>query len=113
MIEQGREAVVEIAIARAKDGVSKEEVMATVEGVSEWAKRQPGFISRDLTYSQQDDTWIDVIWWESLDAAEAAAQAAMTSDACAPMFAVIDLEKTQLLHGERVASARVSENEAA
>lgn len=113
MIEQGREAVVEIAIARAKEGVTKEELMATVEAVSQWAKRQPGFISRDLTYSETDAMWIDVIWWESLEAAEAAAQAAMTSDACAPMFAVIDLENTQLLHGKRVASAHVSENEAA
>ena len=113
MGQQRRQAVVEIAIARAREGVTREEVMATVEAVSEWAQHQPGFISRDLTYSDKDDTWIDVIWWESLEAAEAAAQAAMASDACAPMFAVIDLENTQLLHGERVASARISENEAA
>jgi hypothetical protein len=97
--------VVEIAIFRAKEGVTREQLLSTVDAVSEWAKRQPGFISRDLTYSSEDDSWIDVIWWEHSEAAHAAAEAAMTSESCAPMFAMIDLEGTQMLHGERVVSA--------
>jgi hypothetical protein len=46
-----------------------------------------------------------VIWWEGADAAHAAAEAAMTSESCAPMFGLIDLEGTQMIHGERVAVA--------
>ena len=93
--------VVEIAIFKTKDGVSREQLLGTVDAVSEWAKAQPGFISRDLTYAADSDTWIDVVWWESLDAAHTAAEASMTSESCAPMFAAIDLEGTQMLHGER------------
>ena len=97
--ESGR--VVEIAIFKLQEGSTREQLLATVDAVSEWAKNRPGFVSRDLTYSAETDSWIDVIWWESLDAAHSAAEAAMTSEACAPMFAVIDLEGTQMIHGHR------------
>jgi hypothetical protein len=70
-------------------------------------------LSRDLTYSGDQDSWIDVIWWESVDAAHRAAEVAMTSEACAPMFALIDLEGIQMLHGERMARAVAREADAA
>ena len=94
--------VVEIAIFQTKEGVTHEQLLATVDPVSEWVRNQPGFISRDLTYSAEGDNWIDVIWWESLEAATTAAEVAMTSESCAPMFGAIDLQGTQMLHGERV-----------
>ncbi|HEV2757660.1 MAG TPA: hypothetical protein VG318_18015 [Actinomycetota bacterium] len=94
--------VVEIAIFKTKEGVTRDQLLATAGAVSEWATAQPGFVSRDLTYSADTDTWIDVVYWDSLDAAHAAAEAATTSESCAPMFAAIDLEGTQMLHGERI-----------
>lgn len=102
MDEQGR--VVELAIFKLKEGVGRDQLMATVDAVTEWAKRQPGFVSRDLTYSAESDTWVDVVWWESIESAHAASEAAMTSESCAPMFGLIDLEGTQMIHGERVAA---------
>ena len=92
-------AVVEIATFKTKEGVTREQLLDTVDAVSKWAQEQPGFISRDLAYSEDSDTCIDVVWWESLDAARTAADASMTSASCAPMFAAIDLEGTQMLHG--------------
>jgi hypothetical protein len=94
--------VVELAIFKAKEGVTRGQLLGTVDAVSEWAKQQPGFVSRDLTYSADNDTWIDVVWWDSMDSAHKAAEVAMTSESCAPMFSLIDLEGTQMLHGERV-----------
>jgi hypothetical protein len=102
MQESSHTHVVEIALFKTKEGVTPEQLLQTVDPVSEWAKRQPGFISRDLTYSAESGTWIDVVWWESLDAAHGAAEASMTSESCAPMFGLIDLEGTQMLHGERM-----------
>ena len=110
-VEDGH--VVEIAIFKLKDGVAREQLLSTVDAVSEWAKRQPGFLSRNLTYSSDDDSWIDVVWWESLDAAHAAAEVAMTSESCAPMFALLDLDAIQMLHGERVVRAVAQEADAA
>lgn len=94
--------VVELAIFKLKPGVGREQLLATVDPVSEWARTQPGFISRDLTYSEDSDTWIDVVWWASLEDAHAASEAALSSESCAPMFSLIDLEGTQMIHGEQV-----------
>ncbi|MDQ4124052.1 MAG: hypothetical protein M3134_00435 [Actinomycetota bacterium] len=108
-METRTDPVVELAIFKTNEGVTREELLATVEPVSEWARKQPGFISRDLTYASDTNTWIDVIWWESLDAAHAAAEAAMTSESCGPMFALIDMQATQMIHGERVIPTVASE----
>jgi hypothetical protein len=105
--------VVEMAIFKLRDGVTRDQLLRTVEPVSEWAMRQPGFISRDLTYSSDSDTWIDVLWWESLEAAHTAAEVALTSESCAPMFELIDMEAAQMLHGERVVPSVVRGAEAA
>ena len=94
--------VVELAIFKVKEGISSDQLLGTVDAVSEWARSQAGFISRNLTYSAESDTWIDVIWWENLDAAHAASEAAMTSESCAPMFELIDLEGTQMIHGTKM-----------
>jgi hypothetical protein len=104
-VQQDRhEGVVEIAIFKLKAGVGRDELLATVDGVSAWAQEQSGFISRDLTYVSEGDKWVDVIWWASLDDATAAMDASMTSESCAPMFAVIDMESTEMIHGESVTS---------
>ena len=105
--------VVELAIFKVKEGVTREQLLETTDAVSEWARRQPGFVSRDLTFSSEDDTWIDVVWWESMDAAHKAAEQAMTSESCAPMFSLIDLEGTQMIHGERVVRTMAREADAA
>jgi hypothetical protein len=81
------------------DGVSRERFLGTVDDVSRWIARQPGFISRELVYDGDGDRWIDVVWWKSMAEAQAAAELAMSSDSCAPMFALIDMESTLMLHG--------------
>lgn len=104
---------VELAIFKVKPGVGRDELLATVGPVSEWVKGQPGFISRDLTYSEETDTWIDVLWWESLEDAHAAAEAALASESCAAMFGLIDLEGTQMIHGVKVIASVARDAEAA
>jgi heme-degrading monooxygenase HmoA len=91
--------VLELVVFRLKEGATREQLLGTVEAVSEWAEAQPGFISRDLCYSSDDDRWIDVVYWRTLDDAVAAATAAESSEACAPMFELIDLESMLFLHG--------------
>jgi len=58
-----------------------------------------GFISRDLSYSAEQDKWIEVVYWASLHDAEAAAKASESSEQCAPMFALIDMQSALYLHG--------------
>lgn len=95
----GPEKVLELVVFKLGDGVSREQLLGTVDEVSRWAGRQPGFISRELAYDEKGDRWIDVVWWKSMAEAQAAAELAMTSESCAPMFALIDTESTLMLHG--------------
>jgi hypothetical protein len=93
--------VLELVVFKLNDGSSREQFLAANDAVSSWIARQPGFISRDLSYDAEGDRWIDVIWWESLENAGAAAELALSSDSCTPMFALIDMESMLMLHGEQ------------
>jgi hypothetical protein len=92
--------ILELVVFKLKEGATREAFLGTVGAVSAWAKTQPGFVSRDLCYSAADDRWIEVVWWDTLHHAEAAADAAMSSASCAPMFRLIDMESMLFLHGQ-------------
>ena len=92
--------VLELVVYKLNEGVSREQFLGTNDAVSSWISRQPGFISRDLAYDAEGDRWIDVIWWETMENAGAAAELSQTSESCAPMFAQIDMESALMVHGE-------------
>ena len=91
--------VLELVVYKLNEGVSREHFLGTNGAVSTWISRQPGFISRELVYDRDGDRWVDVVWWETMEQAHAASQAAMTSESCQPMFALIDMESALMLHG--------------
>ncbi len=91
--------VIELVVFSLVDGATPERFLGTVDAVSEWIRTQPGFISRDLSYSAEQDRWIEIIHWGSLRNAHDAAKAAESSDSCLPMFAMIDMETMLFLHG--------------
>jgi hypothetical protein len=94
--------VLELVVFRLNEGVSREQFLGTNDGVTAWALQQPGFISREMSYDAESDQWIDIVWWASADDARAAAQNAMSSESCTPMFSLIDLESTQMIHATPV-----------
>ena len=94
--------VLELVVFRLRAGVSREQLLGTVDPVSEWIGEQPGFVSRELAHDEEGDRWIDVVWWESIEQAQAAAERAMSSESCAPMFSLIDMDSTLMLHAEPV-----------
>jgi hypothetical protein len=97
--ERQPDRVLELVVFSLRQGVTREQLLGTVDAVSAWARRQPGFISRELSHNADQDKWIEVVYWASLDDAEAAAKASQSSDQCAPMFALIDMESALFLHG--------------
>lgn len=99
-MEAAAEKVLELVVFKLTDGVSREQFLGTNDAVSTWISRQPGFVSRELSYDADGNRWIDLIWWESMEQAGAAAKLAMTSESCTPMFALIDKESMLMLHGE-------------
>jgi hypothetical protein len=97
MKTQGR--LLELVVYKLNEGVSREQFLGTNDAVSSWIRKQPGFISRELVYDGEGDRWVDVIWWETMETAHTAAELSMTSESCAPMFALIDMESALMLHG--------------
>jgi antibiotic biosynthesis monooxygenase (ABM) superfamily enzyme len=91
--------VLELVVYKLHERVSREQFLGTNDAVSGWIRQQPGFISRELVYDAEGDRWVDVIWWATLDQAQAASERSMTSESCAPMFALIDMESALMLHG--------------
>ena len=61
-------------------------------------------VSRNLSYNEKDETYIDVVYWESLAAAQAADELAMTAAECAPLFSMCQIETVKMSHGVPVAS---------
>lgn len=92
--------VLELVVFKLRDGATRDHLLATVDAVSAWARRQPGFISRELSYDAEGDRWIEVIWWKTMEDAHAAAEQALSSESCTPMFALIDEESTLMAHGQ-------------
>ena len=94
--------VLELVIFKLKPGVTREELLATNDALSNWARQQPGFISREQAYDAQGDRWIDLLWWQTIEDAHAASEAALSSESCAPMFALIDEATIQMIHADAV-----------
>jgi len=97
--------VLELVVFKLREGVGRDQFLGTVDPVSDWIGGQPGFVSRELSYDAEGDRWIDVVWWRTMGDAHAAAELAMSSESCAPMFALIDMESTLMVHADRVAGA--------
>jgi hypothetical protein len=91
--------VLELVVYKLSHGVSREQFLGTNDAVSSWISKQPGFASRELVYDAEGGRWVDVIWWDSMEEAHAASELAMTSESCAPMFALIDMDSALMLHG--------------
>ena len=91
--------VLELVVYKLNEAVSREQFLATNGPASTWLSKQPGFVSRELVYDAEGDRWVDVVWWETVEQAQAAAELAMSSESCAPMFALIDMESMLMLHG--------------
>jgi hypothetical protein len=91
--------VLELVVFKLKKGVSREQFLGTDDAVSAWISKQPGFVSHELLYDAEGDRWIEVAWWKTLEEANAAAELSLTSESCAPMFALIDMDSALMLHG--------------
>lgn len=63
--------VVEVVVTRRKAGSSRADFLNTMTLAEQKLKTMPGFQRRQLLEGD-DDNVIDLVWWESLDAAQAA-----------------------------------------
>lgn len=95
--------VLELVLYKLNEGVSREQFLDTNVAAAAWLSVQPGFVSRDLVYDADGDRWVDVVWWETMESAHTAAERALTSESCSPLFALIEMDSALMLHGDRAA----------
>ncbi len=90
----------EIVTFKIKDGVNVPDFLKAAAELEEgFARKQEGFLSRTFA-RREGNEWVDVIRWQTMADAEAAAKAAMESPACAPMFGMIDEPSVKMMHFE-------------
>lgn len=84
--------VTEIATYDFKAGISEAEALSYAQSVNEFLRSNPGFIQRTCSRTAEGK-WIDVILWESMVLAEAAAEKAAQTEVCLTFFSKME-EKT-------------------
>lgn len=91
--------VLELVIFKLNEGVSRAKFLQASDGISSWARKQPGFMSRTLSHDPETDTYFDVVYWRTNTEAQAAIPVAERSEECAPAFEMIDRTSVQFYHG--------------
>jgi heme-degrading monooxygenase HmoA len=78
----------EIAEFETVANAGEDAVLAAAHEAGVFLARQPGFVARRLARRPEGD-WVDIVEWESLDAAKAAAQAFPAAPEAASFMQVI------------------------
>jgi len=89
--------VLEIVTFRLGDGATNRAFLDAAKATAAPLQAQPGFISRNLTRSE-DGTWTDHVLWSSMGAALAGAEAMMAEPAFGPFMSLIDAPTVTMRH---------------
>lgn len=89
--------IVEVVIWKVKSNFTEEEVLNKARALNTFIENQKGFISRDLSKSNQGE-WLDLVYWSSIEDANAAAKLAQSCEICQPFFDTIDMNSMKFYH---------------
>lgn len=65
--------MIEMAVFKVQEGVTESQVLDLSNAFIEALRREvDGFIKRVLTKDSKQDRWIELVWWESMEAAQTA-----------------------------------------
>ncbi len=67
--------------------------------VNEWLRKQPGFLTRELS-RLEDGSWLDIVHWKSTNDAKQAAERIMAELGDCECMRMIDPESVKMSHGE-------------
>ncbi len=89
--------VVEVVLFRVKDGITDSLFLREASVVQAWIEQQPGFLSRELMKTPENQ-WLDTVRWTSRELAESAGGKIMNEDHCKPFMGMIDENTMQMWH---------------
>ena len=77
---------------------SNEQFVDANAAISDWLKRQPGFVSRHLA-ERDDGSFVDIVFWQTHEAALAASGKMMEEMAQSEAMTMIDPMSLEMTHG--------------
>ena len=93
--------VMELAIGKVKEGISREAYLAAAVAVEADLRAMPGFRSRRLL-AGEDGLWVDLVLWDSMEDALQAARAFEHIPSALPMIGMLNGETIRMYHLEPV-----------
>lgn len=93
---------IEIVIFKAKADVLDRQLQTAALAITPILEEMPGFISREFGASV-DGRYIDIVHWQDLPAAQAAAEKVMGIPTCGEFFGLIDQNNMQFMHFTKIA----------
>lgn len=95
--------VMEMVIFQKKDEVSEAYFLQLFHELNEALKKNAaGFMKRSLTKDTAQDKWVEMIWWESMEAAKAALETIPQMEVFKQYCATLKEEGTMMLHLEKI-----------
>lgn len=91
--------IIETVTFKLNDGVEHADFVKAAQDFNAFVLSRQGFIARRLSCGE-DGTWIEHIEWETMDAAQAAAEAIGTDPANQPFLSAIDGPSAKMFHTE-------------
>lgn len=89
--------VIECVIFRLDEGSDQTDFLDKAHLMSEWVKDQPGFVSRNLSCTDEGE-WIEHIEWTSMEAAKTAADLIGEDEKSRPFATAIDGPSVTMRH---------------
>ena len=94
---------IEVVIFKAKAGVEPSQLKRTALAIAPRIQTLPGFVRREFAEAE-DGTYVDIVHWQDMASAHAAAEAVKTIPECGAFFSLIDGSTVQMLHFTSVTS---------
>lgn len=92
---------IEVVLFRAKAGISDAVMTESAMSASVEISALEGFVSRQVGHAG-DGQFIDIVHWRDMSAAKAAAESVMNLPKCASFFELIDVEKMNFMHFDKI-----------
>ena len=89
--------IAEVVLFNIKPNVDEADFIQAVEHMQPDVERMAGFIDRTLL-KNADGQWMDLLHWETLEAAHTAAEIILNLESCHMFLSMIDEETINMMH---------------
>lgn len=94
--------VLEFVTSKLKSGVKLEEYLHAVRLSQKVLRKYEGLLNRTLLHAEEEDLWIDLVDWHSMQTALAAAEQVKSEPDIVPLFSSLDPDNDVLRYFKRM-----------